>query len=99
MKRSVFASYSLHTMVIMLSVFAFAIFQARMTSAASTVLGNLAASMQPGTWATLSTNNINPTLSNTGGASGIIFGYTEYIKWDPVGQRLYYLGGDHATSG
>src|SRR5262249_28966828 len=69
------------------------------TSGASTALGTLAASMQPGTWAQLSTNNINPTLT-ANGSSGIIFGYTEYIKWDPVGLRLYYMGSDHnSTSG
>jgi hypothetical protein len=87
------------SLVIILIVIALAIFQVRNTSAAGTALGSLAASMQPGTWAQLTTNNINPTLSNPGGASGIIFGYTEYIKWDPVGRRLYYLGGDHAESG
>ena len=85
--------------VIIIIVFALGLSHLRYTSAAGTALGDLAASMQPGTWKPLTTNNINPTLSNPGGASGIIFGYTEYIKWDPVGHRLYYLGGDHATSG
>jgi len=87
------------TSALMLIVLGFTIFVIHNTSAATTALGNLVASMQPGTWAQLSTNNINATLSNPGGASGIIFGYTEYIKWDPVGHRLYYLGGDHFTSG
>src|SRR5438105_2966147 len=99
MKRAVSASYVLRTILITLIVLAFASVQVHISSAASTALGNLVASMQPGTWAQLITDNINPTLSNPGGASGIIFGYTEYIKWDPVGRRLYYLGGDHATSG
>jgi hypothetical protein len=43
----------------------------------------------------LTTNNINPTLANTGGASGFIFGYTESIKWDPVSRQLFFIGMDH----
>ena len=99
--RRLTPSYSsrIRTILLTISFLALANVHVHMTSAASTVLGNLVASMQAGTWAQLTTNNINPTLSNTGGASGIIFGYTEYIKWDSVGHRLYYLGGDHATSG
>src|SRR5438093_11426880 len=84
--------------LIMLIVLGLTIFQVHNTSAASNALGNLVASMQPGTWAQLSTNNINQTLS-ANGASGIIFGYTEYIKWDSVGQRLYYMGSDHNNTG
>ena len=86
------------TLIILLIVLGFTIFEVHNISAATTALGNLAASMQPGTWAQLTTNNINPTLSDNG-VSGIIFGFTEYIKWDPVGHRLYYLGGDHFASG
>src|SRR2546422_6521540 len=86
------------TILITLIVLGLTIFQVHSTSAASTALGNLVASMQAGTWAQLNTNNINPTLSD-GGVSGVIFGYTEYIKWDPVSRRLYYLGGDHFASG
>jgi len=63
------------------------VLQVHNATAASTALADLVATMSPGTWAQLSTNNINQTLSNTGGASGIIFGYTEYIKWDPVGRQ------------
>src|SRR5947209_8203286 len=98
MKRTVFASYPLRTILITLSVLAFINVQVHITSAASTALRSLAASMQPGTWASFTTNNINQTLSNTGGAAGSIFGYTEYIKWDRVGHRLYYMGSDHSTS-
>src|SRR2546427_1444358 len=98
MKRTVFASYPLRTILITLSVLAFTNVQVHITSAASTALGSLVASMQPGTWASFTTNNINQTLSNTGGAAGSIFGYTEYIKWDRVGHRLYYMGSDHSTS-
>lgn len=64
-------------------------------SASATALGDLAASMQPGTWAQLTTVNINPTLTNTGGASGFIFGYTDKAVWDPTTRQLFFIGGDH----
>ena len=65
------------------------------TPASATTLGDLAASMQPGTWAQLTTVNINPTLTNTGGASGFIFGYTDKAVWDPTTRQLLFIGGDH----
>ena len=98
MRRGVFASYPIRAFVIALIVLVAAV-KVTVTYGASTVLGNLAASMKPGTWAQLATNNINPTLSDSQGASGAIITYTEYIKWDPVGHRLYFLGGDHYPSG
>jgi len=55
--------------------------------------------MQPGQWATLDTININPTLMNTGGASGYITGDSESIKWDPVTRQLFFLGEDHGPGG
>ncbi|PYV44929.1 MAG: hypothetical protein DMG06_04500 [Acidobacteria bacterium] len=61
----------------------------------ATVLSDAAAALQPGQWTTITTNNIDPTLTNTGGASGFIFGYTESIKWDPVTRQLFYVGMDH----
>src|SRR5262245_51023648 len=64
------------------------------TTSAS-VLSNAAASMQPGTWLQITTSNINPTLTGTGGASGFIFGYADSIKWDPVTRQLFYVGQDH----
>src|SRR2546425_1150953 len=85
--------------IIALIVFAFAIFHVHNTSAAQSALGNLVASMQPGTWAQLTTNNINPTLTDPNGVSKVIFPYAEYLKWDHVGHRLYYLGGDHYGTG
>ncbi len=64
-------------------------------SGGSSPLAQLAASLQPGQWASLVTQNINPTLTNTGGASNAIFGYSDAMKWDPVSRRTFYLGGDH----
>jgi hypothetical protein len=64
---------------------------------ASSALSDLASTMSAGEWAELSTNNIVPTLT-ANGASGIVFGYTEDIKWDPVSQQLFFSGGDHADA-
>jgi len=66
----------------------------QVNSGVSTALASLAASLHAGTWAELETNQINSTLKSDGGVSGVIFGYTEYIKWDPVAHRLYFLGGE-----
>ncbi len=64
-------------------------------SALATVLSDAANALQPGQWTTISTNNINPTLTNTGGASGFIFGYTDRMAWYPQGRKIYFAGGDH----
>jgi chitodextrinase len=63
--------------------------------AGTSALAQQAASLAPGQWATLVTNNINPTLTNTGGSSNMIFGYADAMKWDPVSRRMLYLGSDH----
>jgi len=71
------------------------VFSLNVASTGST-LESLAVSMQPGTWAQLNTNNINPALtSSPGGLTGTILTYAEYIKWDPVRHRLHFIGGDH----
>src|SRR5262245_39461397 len=64
---------------------------------ASTAMGALAASMAPGTWAELTTDNIVPTL-RAGGASGAIFGYSEDGAWDPISRQWLYCGGDHGEA-
>ncbi|MGH7393794.1 MAG: hypothetical protein ACREM3_30705, partial [Candidatus Rokuibacteriota bacterium] len=63
-------------------------------SAQTSALGAQAAQMQPGTWAALTTSNINPVLVASG-ASGNDIGYSEDIVWDPVSRRLFFAGGDH----
>ncbi len=65
----------------------------------ATSLSDLAASMSPGTWKELTTSNINPVLTNTGGESNVMTGYTEYIKWDPATRRLLFVGADHNQVG
>jgi len=68
-------------------------------SGTQTPLAQLAASLQPGQWGTLTTLNINPALTNTGGASGYITGDSESIKWDPVTRQLFFIGMDHGPGG
>src|SRR5205085_2031034 len=62
--------------------------------AASSQLQALAASMQPGSWAPLGTNNINQTLVATG-ADGHSLGYTDDITYDPTSGKFFYIGSDH----
>jgi len=81
--------------VLTLSVLVFAFFRAHQSSASArttTPLRDLAASLQPGTWAELTTNNINATLGFTGGASGNTFGFTENGVWDSVSGQFFFIG-------
>ncbi len=64
-------------------------------SIAGTVLGDLAASMQPGTWAELTTNNI-AVFKDCG--QGHHIPYAEGIRWDPVTRAAYYFGSDDPIS-
>ncbi len=61
---------------------------------AATALGQLAASMAPGTWAELSTLNMVPTLA-ADGLGGSILDYAEDGAWDPVSQQFFFIGCDH----
>src|SRR2546421_1786995 len=81
--------------IIVVSALAFASFRIHSASASSTPLGDLAASLQPGTWAELITNNIAPTLAFTGGDSGMTFGFAEKGVWDGFSKQFVYIGGDH----
>src|SRR5437016_6813223 len=93
MKRTTPAPYVSRSTIVATMVFAFLLLPAH-TSFAGTPLGDLAASMQPGTWASLATNNINPTLVATG-ADGNSLGYTDDITYDPASQKFFYIGSDH----
>lgn len=66
---------------------------------AQTPLADLAKSMQSGTWATLTTTNINTVLGDAQAISGYIIDYSEDLVWDPVTRRLFFLGGGHYASG
>ncbi|HET6583103.1 MAG TPA: hypothetical protein VFG69_06645 [Nannocystaceae bacterium] len=63
--------------------------------ASASPLSELAASLEPGEWGELATEEIDAVLSASG-ASGIQIPYAEDIVWDPQTQQLHFLGGDHA---
>jgi hypothetical protein len=63
---------------------------------AGTAMGDLAASMQPGTWAELVTNNIG--VLNQNGTDGNIIPYAADAAWDPNSRKLLYVGNDHIDS-
>jgi hypothetical protein len=58
-----------------------------------TALGDLAAQMQPGTWAELITNNTGALNQN--GTDGNIITYGADAAWDPNGRKFYFAGNDH----
>jgi hypothetical protein len=62
--------------------------------AQTTQLGQLAGSMQPGTWAVLNTSNMASALGASG-ASGTNLGYGDDMAWHPGSRRAFYIGGDH----
>jgi hypothetical protein len=65
-----------------------------------TALGDLAASMQPGTWAELTTLNACQALCDSvSGGDGHILIYAEGMKWDPVGKKVYFFGSDDPGDG
>lgn len=59
----------------------------------ASTLGDLAASMQPGTWAELTTTNIVPALVNASG--GILTVYTDDMVWDPNSRQAFFIGAYH----
>jgi hypothetical protein len=61
---------------------------------APTALGKLAATMKPGEWAELKTDNV-VEAHRAKGVSGAIFGYNEGAAWDPRSRQWLYCGGDH----
>jgi hypothetical protein len=66
----------------------------------STVLGDLAASMQPKTWAELNTQNFSSTLLYMPeGNGGCIFDYCDDLTWNPGTDEAYFLGGSHYGPG
>ena len=65
-------------------------------SAQASALSDLAASMAPGTWAELTTNNI--AVLNQSGTDGNIIPYGADAAWDPNSRKLLYVGNDHIDS-
>lgn len=58
-------------------------------------LATLATSMQPGTWAELTTSGISTAFENTGGSSDLINSYADSFRFDPVTKCGFFLGSDH----
>jgi hypothetical protein len=71
-----------------------AVFGVGSSRAQASPLSELAASLEPGDWGELATEQIDVVLA-AGGASGIQIPYSEDIVWDPQTQRLFFVGGDH----
>lgn len=69
-------------------------------SSAGTAMGDLATSMEPGTWAELSTLNISTALVDlaTGGV-GHILPYAEGMRWDPITKKVYLINSDDPGDG
>ncbi|MFZ5469580.1 MAG: fibronectin type III domain-containing protein [Myxococcota bacterium] len=57
-----------------------------------TPLGTLAASMQPGTWAKLETNDFQGGAIFKSVDDGSILEFTNEAQWDPVGRRVFIIG-------
>jgi hypothetical protein len=61
---------------------------------AGTALGNLAASMAPGTWAQLNVSNQNALLG-VGNVSGSMIGFCNTMPWNPHSKVIEIVGMDH----
>jgi len=61
----------------------------------ASALSNLAASMQPKTWATLSTQGLSAALGGYSGCATSPLEYADNAVWDPVHKKLYFLGAPH----
>lgn len=67
-------------------------------ASAQTAMQSLASSMAAGSFAELTTNNIN-VFDDTGTDGNILSGWSSDAAWDPTGRRLYYIGNDHKDGG
>jgi hypothetical protein len=66
-------------------------------AAAASALGDLAASMAPGTWAELKTNGLTPALLQVP-RPVMIYNVLEYQNsgvWDPTSHQVLFVGGPH----
>jgi len=73
MKRRLLVSSPLNAIVVTLTILALLLYCVRLISATGTTLGDPAASMQPGTWATLTPNNSDSALgsADSGGTNAL----------------------------
>ena len=64
----------------------------------ASALADLAAHMQPGTWAVLNTTGFNNGgILAPGGPSDAITQYTDSGGWDPVNRRVLFMGVSHTN--
>jgi hypothetical protein len=71
-------------------------FRVDRANAAGTTLGDRAASMQPGTWAELTTSGLSDSLMRIG--AGHILQYSDSATWDPNTRQFQFIGGAHAPA-
>jgi len=93
MKKRLLSPCALPTVVITLTVLAVSLYCVRFISAAGTTLGDLATSMQPGSWVAVPQTNIDSILGH-GTRKGNNLPYSMSGKWDSVTHRLHFLGAD-----
>lgn len=64
---------------------------------AGTSLDNLAASMQSGTWAVLTTKGLNNNFITdpSSGHGDLFLNYSNDGEWDPLTRQWYFIGGGH----
>jgi chitodextrinase len=60
-------------------------------------MGDLAARMQPGTWAELSTNGFSGSLLAPGGPYDSITQYADSAAWDSIRKKFFFLGISHSN--
>jgi hypothetical protein len=63
------------------------------TAVNATSMSDVAAPLQPGQWAELTTGNFNQALLGDG--SYDLFYFTDDIAWDPLSRQLLFVGGGH----
>src|SRR5262245_51518799 len=68
------------------------------SSYTGTHLEYCAGQIQPGAWVELITQNINPTFTGSGGATGTILPFAQDMVWDTPTRQALFLGGDHGGS-
>jgi hypothetical protein len=69
-------------------------------SAEGSALSDAAAALSPGQWIEFSTGGIaNALLDDATGGVGHIMPYADKLHWDPVTNRIYYIGSDDPGDG
>ncbi len=63
-----------------------------------TTLATLAAQMQPGTWAELSTTGWNNSLLSWPGSASSLLAYTDEAHWDASAKQVLFIGQDHNSN-